>query len=280
MFDSRISAGASENLPGWDKSRAKTSAMMSYDMERHARKCVERYCELANEKTEQLFKVPHPCLNDHPIKMENICELSEVCSHIVLKCLFLARIGRPDILWSVNKLARSVHKMDSSMWQTTGTINFLHSFHDYRYCCHVGNTRLPHASGNRMLQNLKDFNSMPFMSKIESAKFYHPIVKGNLMMTDGESALLCTKKNQRPETERILNVEIATIIDVLGIEVQVPSPSSPGYSVWILISRGHERFVNEIHRHNSDIVNYSFSLAREGMQTQWCVSRIFKTCRG
>ena len=42
--------------------------------------------------------------------------------------------------------------------------------------------------------------------------------------------------------------------------MQVPSLSSPGYSVWILISGGHERFVNEIHRHNSDIVNYSSSL--------------------
>ena len=42
--------------------------------------------------------------------------------------------------------------------------------------------RLPHASGNRMLQNLKDFNSMPFMSEIEdlrtTANFYHPIEKG------------------------------------------------------------------------------------------------------
>ena len=56
------------------------------------------------------------------------------------------------------------------------------------------------------------------------------------------------------------NFEIATIIDVAGIEVQVPSLSSPGYSVWIWISRGHERFVNEIHRHNSDIVNHSSSL--------------------
>ena len=58
----------------------------------------------------------------------------------------------------------------------------------------------------------------------------------------------------------VLNIGIATVIDVLGIEVQVPSLSSPGYSVWILISRGHERFVNEIHRHNSDIVNYGSSL--------------------
>ena len=43
--------------------------------------------------------------------------------------------------------------------------------------------RLPHASGNRMLQNLNDFKSMPLKSKIEylrtSAKFYYPFEKGN-----------------------------------------------------------------------------------------------------
>ena len=54
-----------EKLPGWDKPRAKTSAW-SYDVEGHARKCVERYLELANKKTEQLYKVSHPCLDDHP----------------------------------------------------------------------------------------------------------------------------------------------------------------------------------------------------------------------
>ena len=47
MFESRISAGATEKLRGWDKPRAKTSPW-SYDMEGHARKCVERYFELAN----------------------------------------------------------------------------------------------------------------------------------------------------------------------------------------------------------------------------------------
>ena len=67
MFESRISAGATEKLPGWDQLRAKTSAW-SYDMEGHARKCVERYRELANKKTEQLFKVSHPCLDDNQIK--------------------------------------------------------------------------------------------------------------------------------------------------------------------------------------------------------------------
>ena len=38
-----------------------------------------------------------------------------------------------------------------------------------------------------MLQNLKDFNSMPFISKIDylrtTAKFYHPIEEGNYCVT-------------------------------------------------------------------------------------------------
>ena len=39
----------------------------------------------------------------------------------------------------------------------------------------------------RILENLKDFNSMPFMSKIEylrtTAKFYHPTEEGNYYVT-------------------------------------------------------------------------------------------------
>ena len=45
MFESRMSAG------GTEKSSGKIEANMSswsYDMEGHAKKCVERYCELAN----------------------------------------------------------------------------------------------------------------------------------------------------------------------------------------------------------------------------------------
>ena len=75
--------------------------------------CVERYYELANRTTQQLFKVATPCLDDHQFKEEemgSVGELSKVCSQIVLKWLYLARFGRPDILWSVNKLARAVTK--------------------------------------------------------------------------------------------------------------------------------------------------------------------------
>ena len=47
--------------------------------------------------------------------------------------------------------------------------------------------RLPQASRNRMLQNLKSFNSMPVVSRIEylrtTAKSFHPVEKGNPYIT-------------------------------------------------------------------------------------------------
>ena len=53
MFESRISARTIDKLPGWQNTHAQTVAW-SYDMEGHARKCVERYLKLANKKAEQL----------------------------------------------------------------------------------------------------------------------------------------------------------------------------------------------------------------------------------
>ena len=53
MFGSRISAGATEKLPGWDKFHAKTVAW-SCDMEGHARKCVERQESGAEKKVQVL----------------------------------------------------------------------------------------------------------------------------------------------------------------------------------------------------------------------------------
>ena len=109
MFESRISAVETEKLPCTENLRI---SLWSNDMEDHAKKCVERYCELANKTTQQFNKVSTPCIDDHHFEEEvkSVAELSKVCSQIVLQCLCLARIGRPDILWSLNKLARSITK--------------------------------------------------------------------------------------------------------------------------------------------------------------------------
>ena len=113
-------------------------------MSGHAKKCVERYCELANKTTQQLYKVPIPCIDDHHFKeeeMKSVGELSHVCSQIVLKCLYLARIGRPDILWSVNKLARSITKWTKACDKRLNRlISYIHHSCGYKQYCHVGNT--------------------------------------------------------------------------------------------------------------------------------------------
>ena len=112
------------------KNLTQSNCMVLWTWKGHAQKCVERYCELANKRNGQLHKVSSPCLDDHHVKkeeLESVRELSKVCSQIVLECLYLARIGRPDIPWSVNNLARSGHQMGTCLWQTIGKINFIHS---------------------------------------------------------------------------------------------------------------------------------------------------------
>ena len=37
-----------------------------------AQKCVERFCELTNKKVVQLYKVSHPCLDDHQLKQDEL----------------------------------------------------------------------------------------------------------------------------------------------------------------------------------------------------------------
>ena len=141
MFESRIPAGATEKSP---RSENLSISSWSYDMEGHAKKCVERYCELANKTTQQLYKVSTPCIDDDHFKEEelkSVGELSKVCSQIVLKCLYLARIGRPDILWSVNKLVRSITKWTKACdKRLCRLISYIHHTCEYKQYRHVGNT--------------------------------------------------------------------------------------------------------------------------------------------
>ena len=55
MFESRVSAGAKGKLPtrASRKPDAEIISSWSYDMEGHAKKCVEIYCELSNKTTQQ-----------------------------------------------------------------------------------------------------------------------------------------------------------------------------------------------------------------------------------
>ena len=141
MLESRISAAGVEKLP-FPQNLSISS--WSYDMAGHAKKCVERHCELADKTTQQLYKVSTPCIDDHHFKeeeMKSVGDLSHVCSQIALKCVFLARIGRPDILWSVNKLARSITKWTKACDKRLNRwISYIHHTCEYKQYGYVGNT--------------------------------------------------------------------------------------------------------------------------------------------
>ena len=123
-FESRISAGATQKLPGW-----KNFVAWSCDMEGHAKKCVERYCGRPSVQKKGGIGI-------------RLRSCQKFAHTIVLKCLYLARIGRPDILWSVNKLARAVTKWTQACDKPPARwISYIHHTNDVRQCCHVGNTR-------------------------------------------------------------------------------------------------------------------------------------------
>ena len=81
MFESRITACGTGKLPYSENFRMSS---WFYDMEGHAKKCLERHCELANKKTQQLYKVSTPCIDDHHFKEEEMKSVGD-CHKYVLK---------------------------------------------------------------------------------------------------------------------------------------------------------------------------------------------------
>ena len=65
-----------------------------------------------------------------------------------MKCLYLARIARPDILWSVNKLARAVTKWTKACDKRLARlISYIQHTCAYKQYCYDGNTSQQCRSG-------------------------------------------------------------------------------------------------------------------------------------
>ena len=90
MFESRISARATEKLPS---SANLSISSWSHDMEGHAKKCVERYCELANKTIQQLYKVSTPCIGDHHLKEEEMKSCWRIVNGVLSNCSEMLILG-------------------------------------------------------------------------------------------------------------------------------------------------------------------------------------------
>ena len=64
-----------------------------YDIEGHAKKCVERYFELANRTTQKLHKVSIPCIDDHHFKEEELKSVGELATSMISNCSKMFKHG-------------------------------------------------------------------------------------------------------------------------------------------------------------------------------------------
>ena len=113
-----------------------------YQMAGAAAQCVERYCELSGTARSSLKQVCTPCIDDHMLAPEGFeakGQLTKECARIVLKALYLARIGRPDVLWTVNSLAREVTRWTAACDKRLLRLeSYINSTEDHCMCSFVG----------------------------------------------------------------------------------------------------------------------------------------------
>ena len=108
-----------------------------YDMEIHQKISKPNHQKLKNDGEEKYGSETSITKFD----ARNERNVTEAYSGELHGCLYLARIGRPHILWSVNKIARAVNKWTRACDRLLARlISYIHHTSDFKQYCHVGNT--------------------------------------------------------------------------------------------------------------------------------------------
>ena len=87
MFESRTSAGATEKLPGWEKPHAKNNCVVLWHGRTCSKKCVERFCELANKKGRAIKQGIQLLLGRSPTQTGRIRNYWWIVKRLLTYCL-------------------------------------------------------------------------------------------------------------------------------------------------------------------------------------------------
>ena len=83
-------------------------------------------------------------IDDHQIPPEEFevkGELSPIAARVVLKALYVARIARMYLMWSVNMIAMEVTRWTAACDRRLHRlISWMHHSHDYMQICYVGDS--------------------------------------------------------------------------------------------------------------------------------------------
>ena len=127
MFESRISVGATEKLPC---SENLSISSWSYDMEGHAEKCVERYCELANETTQQFVQSRNTTHGWPSIERKRKWISRTIIHSLLTNCSEMSIFGSFWESWHFlvcEQTCACNQQMDEILWHTIMSFDFLHS---------------------------------------------------------------------------------------------------------------------------------------------------------
>ena len=142
MFEARISAGAKENyLQKLQVNLMQKSHLLGPTTWKVTQRTVWK--DIANLRIKRLnnyTKSQRHAWMTINLKKKTTSQ-QENCPQFALKCLYLARTGRLDILWSVNELARAATKWTISCDKRLARlVSYIHHTSEYRQYCYVGNT--------------------------------------------------------------------------------------------------------------------------------------------
>ena len=128
MFESRISAGATENLPLLKK--FEYLFVVLWHGRSYEEMCGGAFVTWRTRRTQQLHKRSTPCIDDHHFKEEEMKSVGEL-SHVMLsdcsEMLFLGTYWKTRYSMVSEQTCTTDHKMDQSLWQTIISFDLLHS---------------------------------------------------------------------------------------------------------------------------------------------------------
>ena len=145
---------------------------LTYDMTAYAKGIVEFFCEVTDVPKEKLRSVTTPCLPEANMcdeELDNEGQLSKFASRILMRCLWLSRLCRPDIAFAVQRLASRVTRW--TKWedrQTYRLVSYLHST-----CNHVLKLTVdPSQQPSLHVFMDSNFASCPYTAKSTSGIVY------------------------------------------------------------------------------------------------------------
>ena len=172
--------------------------------------------------------------NSRKKKVGSVGELSTVCSQIVLKCLYLARIGRPDILWSVNKLVRAITKWTRTCdTHLARLISYIHHTCEFRQYCYVGNTARQCRLGL--------FQDSDVAGDVEDSKS----TSGGLLCISGSQTFVpiswtCKKQSSVSHS--------STEVELISLDAGLRMDGSPALDLWVLVTETFHSSPNQTNK--------------------------------